>query len=220
MLPLSFADDGTLRYTNRFVPSEHKELAQSRQVRIVAEVESGGQTRLMVRDFTYAPRDVLRVVGIGDAMADGSLAITLDVDAAEAGVYTFQANLMSGDEQTPLAWCDIGARLDAGRSKVRLTFFGKVLRDQLQNGPYVLRDLRGFLHKDDAEHNIWWSAPGSYRTAAYRATDFSPAEWDSVEKREKLQSMQDIIDKTAGGQMIGSPHIHIGEDGVARQISP
>ena len=224
MLPLGYADDGSHRYTNTFVPSEHKELALSRQVRIVAEVEAGGQTRTMLRDFTYAPREVLRVVGISDSIADGSLTISLDVDVLEAGTYTFQANLMAADGTTPLAWNDIGAQLASGRQRVRLVFFGKILRDQLQNGPYVMRDLRGFLHKDDAEHNLWWSYPNSYRTAAYAAADFSPAEWDSAEKREKVAGMHDIIDKTARGELGGgsgaSPHIHIGEDGIARQVSP
>src|SRR5258707_7198633 len=101
---LEFRDDGIasdvqasdLRFTNRFVPSEHEELAQASSARIEVYVDVGGLKRRFLRDFTWAPRPVLEVVGEHDAIEDGSLVAALDCDVFEDGLYTVYGNLFAG----------------------------------------------------------------------------------------------------------------------------
>jgi hypothetical protein len=197
-LALAYHDDGRDgdvlagdgRYTNRFTPAEHDELRASRQVQLRAEVESGGVRRAVIRDFTFAARPVLELHGVEDAVVDGSLVAALDVEVFERGLYTFEANLVTADGD-PVAYVDQSVSLDAGRQRVPLAFFGKVLRDRGLSGPYVVRDLRGFERfLDGAEANLWWQDARTHKTRPYAVTDFSAAEWDAPEKREKIRRME------------------------------
>jgi hypothetical protein len=232
-LALNYHDDGTdgdqraddHRYTNQFIPAEVDKLKKAQQVRIEAIIEAEGEKRRILRDFTYAPRPTLNVLGVTDAASGGSLVVTLAVECFEQGLYTFQANLMSGDGQTAIAWSDQSYPLNAGRTSVTLTFFGKVIRDQAIAGPYLVRDIRGFERfLDNSEANLWFSYPNPHQTRAYDLTEFSDSEWNDDEKQQKLAGFQSLIDDTAAGRT-GQPtnqpsHIHVGADGKATTIDP
>lgn len=230
---LSYHDDGLDgdevagdgRYTNRFVPSQVPALKQALQVQLSAVVSCcDGVRRVFVREFTYAPRKVVEVRGVSDAIRNGSLAVTLDVDVAEAGVYDFEANLLSGDGATPIGYSQINRRLGAGRQTVDLVFFGRMFAELGVDGPYQVRDIRGLLLSlDGGEHNIPFVYPTPYMTKPWRHGEFSPAEWDDDEKRQRIASMQQVIDDTSAGR-IGGPtaqpqHIHIDENGVAHVVN-
>jgi hypothetical protein len=192
---------GDLRFTSRFVPSEQPALARAQQARIEAYVDIGGRRRVFLRDFVWAPRPVLEVVAISDALRDGSLAVTLACDVHEDGVYTLYANLFAADGATPLATTRRNLPLTAGRRAVELRFFGKVLADQGIDGPYVVRDIHGLRRQEGDELNVWWQHRGAHRTAAHAASDFSPAEWDDPERRERLAAFERAIEAMrASGQ--------------------
>jgi hypothetical protein len=185
---------GDLRYTNRFVPSEQGELQQASSARIEAYVEVGGQRRRFLRDFVWAPRPVLEVVAIRDGIDDGSLVATLDCEVFEDGLYTFYGNLFAADGTTPIATSKRTYPLEAGRRKVKLVFFGKVINDQEVDGPYVLKDVHGLRRMGDDEYNnVWWQHAGAHRTRSYASTDFSGDEWDDPEKRERLATFERVI---------------------------
>lgn len=195
-VPLRYADDGEHRYSNRFVPSEHDELADAQQVRIMAEVEVDGERRMITRDFTYTPRPVLEVLAIRDAVRDGSLVITLDVEVFEPGIHTIEANALSGDGEIPIAYVDASSTLAVGKTSVDLVFFGKVFRELAIDGPYLIDDLRGFRRDLDGGENLYWSDSRSHTTRPYPRTDFSDQPWDSDEKREKIRAFEDLIEQT------------------------
>jgi hypothetical protein len=204
---LVYRDDGTggdavagdHRYSNRFVPSEHDELSQASSARIEAYVEVGGQRRRFLRDFVWAPRPVLEVVAVRDRIQDGSLVATLDCEVFEDGLYTAYGNLFAADGTTPLATSKRSYPLKAGRQQVDLVFFGKVLSDQQVDGPYVLKDVHGLRRMGADEHNnVWWQHGGTHRTRAYAAADFSSAEWDDPEKRERLATFERVIAEAEG----------------------
>ena len=188
--------DGDLRLENRFTPSEHEELAAAQQVRILAEVEAEGERRTITRDFTYAPRPVLEILAVGDAVRDGSLVVTLDVEVHQAGLHTIEANLISGDGEVPIGYVDTSAPLAAGRGAVELVFFGRMLREARLDGPYQVRDLRGFLRDLDGGENEHWSDGRVHRTGPYGHQAFSDAEWDAPEKREKIQRFEQLIQES------------------------
>jgi hypothetical protein len=198
---LAYRDDGRdgdaragdLRYTSRFVPSEHAELSRATLARVDLYADIDGNPRVFHRDFVFAPRPVLEVTGVHDAIEHGSLAVTLDVDVLEPGVYTFYGNLMAADGETPIATSKRSYPLEAGRRHPQLVFFGKVVRDVGVDGPYVVRDLHGLKRQQDDEMDIWWSHPAPHTTAAYRAADFSADEWDDPERTERLHNFETLI---------------------------
>lgn len=194
-VPLRYADDGTHRQVNRFVPSEHDELSAAQQVRISAEVEVDGERRLITRDFTYTPRPVLEILAIRDAIVDGSLVITLDVEVYEPGLHTFEANALSADGEIPIAYVDISTTLTLGKASVALTFFGKIFRDLAIDGPYLIKDLRGFRRDIDGGENLYWSDARTHTTRPYARTELSDAEWDADEKREKIRLFEELIQR-------------------------
>ena len=227
---LAYRDDGLegdevagdKRYTNRFVPSSQAELAKSAaQVRLMATVGCcDGARRSMVREFTYAPREVAIIVGVSDAIRGGSLAVTLDVDVKESGLFTFEANLVSQGGEVPIGYAQVSAPLEKGRRSVDVSFFGRMFAEKGVDGPYVVRDIRGSrVVTDGAEQNIYFTYASTHVTKSYNRRDFSGSEWDSPEKRDKVLAMQKLIDQTKNGQLPPQPaHIHVDEHGVAHVV--
>jgi hypothetical protein len=192
-MTLSFADDGHHRYSTRFVPSQESALANSQTARIVVYAQAAGQRRQLIRDFTYATKRVLTVLGVTDSIRNGSLVVTLTVQAYEDGVYTFYGDLMAQDGETPIAFSQMSYPLKAGRGTADLMFFGKVIHDQGISGPYVIRDLHGLRRGGLGENGIYWDEPRRYTTKPYKVWDFSAADWDSDEKRERIKRFENVI---------------------------
>ncbi|MGZ3439330.1 MAG: choice-of-anchor X domain-containing protein, partial [Polyangia bacterium] len=230
---LSYHDDGQdgdevagdLRYTNRLVPSQVPALKQAAQVHLSAVVSCcEGVRRLFVREFTYAPRKVVEIVGITDSVRSGSLAVTLDVNVLDRGTYDFEANLMSADGSVPIGYSQMNYTLAPGRQSVDLVFFGRMFAERGLDGPYLVRDVRGMLLSlDGGEHNIPFEYGATYLTKPWRRAEFSPSEWDAPEKREKIATLERLIAETAAGK-IGGPtaqpsHIDIDEHGVAHVVN-
>jgi hypothetical protein len=213
---------GDKRYTNRFVPSSQPELAKSAaQVRLMAMVGCcDGARRSMVREFTYAPREVATILSVSDAIRGGSLSVSLDVDVKQQGLFTFEANLVSQIGDVPIGYAQMSAPLEIGRRSVDLAFFGRMFAEKGVDGPYVVKDIRGYrVVTDGAEQNVYFTFDTAHVTRAYKRTDFSGAEWDSQEKRDKVAALQKLIDQTKTGQLPPQPaHIHVDENGVAHVV--
>lgn len=214
---------GDLRYTNRFVPAQHEELRQGRLVHIVADVEAGGVRKPLMRDFTYTPRPVLEIVGVSDAVEDGSLVVTLDVEVHEPGLHTLEANLLAEDGR-PLAYTDVSFPLEVGRTSVKLPFFGKIFHDLGVDGPYLARDFRGLVRKDHGEANLFWEDPRQHTTRPWRRSDLSPEEWQSPEKDEKIRGLEQLLEEAeAGGPPGGAApprHIVVDDEGNEHEVTP
>jgi hypothetical protein len=232
LVKLSYHDDGQDgdevagdgRYSNRFVPSQLPQLKQASQVHLSATVSVDGVRRQFVREFTYAPRKVVEILGLSDAARSGSLVVTLDVNVNDRGTYDFEANLMSGDGSTPLGYTQMNYTLSPGRQTVDLVFFGRMFQERSADGPYLVRDVRGLLLSlDGGEHNIPFQYDTPYLTKPWRHSEFSASPWDAQEKRDKIAAMEQVIADTAAGR-IGGPtsqpqHIDIDVNGVAHVVN-
>lgn len=229
---LQFKDDGLngdakagdLRYTVRFNPSEIPEMKLSLQVRLSAVIEHKSAKRLVVREFTYAPRPVVVVEGITDSVKDGNMVVTLSVDVLERGMHTFEANVMSGDGATAIGWVKDTRTLEVGKQTVDCRFFGKIFHDKSADGPYLVKDIRGFLRfADEKEMPIWWKHDQTHLTKPYKPVDLSAKEWEDPEKTATVARMKQLIADTKAGK-IGQPstekpkHIHIDENGKATEV--
>jgi hypothetical protein len=232
LVKLSYHDDGQDgdevagdgRYSNRLIPSQLAALKQATQVHLSATVNVDGARRLFVREFTYAPRKVVDVLGVSDSVRAGSLVVTLDVNVTERGTYDFEANLLSGDGATPIGYTQMNYTLSPGRQNVDLVFFGRMFGERGVDGPYLVRDVRGLLLSlDGGEHNIPFQYDAAYLTKPWRHGEFSTSEWDAPEKSQKIAALQKLIADTAAGR-IGGPtsqpqHIDIDEHGVAHVVN-
>ena len=213
-VPLVYNDDGLegdvksgdRRYTNRFVPSSIPALRQSQQVHLAAVIEFNGSRRMIIREFTYSPREVIKVLSVADSKGtDGSLTVSLSVDVKEKGLHSFEVNVMSGDGQTPIGWVEESRQLDVGAAVVDLKVFGKIFHEKGIDGPYLVRDIRGFIRiLDGSEHNVWWHHDPTHLTKAYRTIDFSDKEWDAPEKTEKIGHMKKMIGDLKSGAIGGT----------------
>lgn len=184
-------------HSGRLVPAQHEELATARRVRVQAHVEAGGVERLVDLDFTYTPRPLLELVGLHATAAGGGLTVTLDLEVHEPGAYAFAADVAAGDQpvggMTP-PWTELAA----GRQRVELALFGKVLHDRGLPGPYTIRNLRAERRADAAEVEAWWSDPRELVTEAFPLAAFSAAAWDGPERQEIIATLeQSIVEQEA-----------------------
>jgi hypothetical protein len=90
---------------------------------------------------------------------------------------------------TPFALASFNDLLPAGPAEIRLTVFGKLLRDQAPPMPLTLRDVDGFLLKEnvDPDRALMPRLEGRVLTGQKRAAKaFSDAEWQSEERTRHL----------------------------------
>jgi hypothetical protein len=193
---------GDLRYSSRLVPAKLPALAKkAQQVRIDALIEAGGIKRSISRDFAYAPRKVADIVGAHEALRDGNLVVTLDVQVTEKGLYTFDANVMS-KSGAPIVFGEKSDTLEPGAHTVDVVMFGRAFVEKGEDGPYVVQDIRGMRRFIDTdEQNFYFTYPSALQTQPYKHMQFSNAEWDAQEKRDTIANFERVIDETRAGML-------------------
>jgi len=151
-----------------------------------------------------------------DRLADGHLIVSVPVLIQKAGYFEFQANLQEkGGDGRFIAYATWEGELEAGNQTVEFKFWGKVLKDRGIDGPYVLRQIRGkrnnspvspaMVQRAVAEHKeipepktvepMWEhivNAP-DFETQVYNSSDFSGAVWDSKEKQDRIQFLEEQV---------------------------
>lgn len=164
--------------------------------------------------FFSSPQAPAKFTGkFQERLDQGSLIVQAELQVRLAGNYRLEANLLAADG-TPVAHSRTDARLGGGTQWVEFLFFGKVLRDSRQPGPYKLTGLRGqqmnlpiqpeqlMLPPEQVEKILQSTEQtepikraiipwiGEYRTEAYQLNQFSDAEWDSDFKRERIAELE------------------------------
>ena len=149
---------------------------------------------------------------------DGSLLVDVELNVRQSGGYHIEANLFTSDN-APVAWGFARADLSQGLQKVTLTFFGRIIRQKEEDGPYVVKDLRG--HRFSVNPLALAKAddpPGStaqldkilaqqetnapdrrlipysnlqYGTAKYDNRSFSDKEYTSIKKEDTVERLRE-----------------------------
>jgi hypothetical protein len=201
-LPLGRDAGQAARRTGRLDPADFPALAEApRNARVMVWFQVDGadvDPKPLTLGFAYSTRPPLRVLGIaGDRIVDGSLEVTLEVDlAAVTPVRLRGALAQAGHTDRPIATYDQWYRpTAAGRQQVKLTFFGKILRDAELDGPYELFRVHGSAHVAGAPvPTVFFQEERTFRTRPYRAEQFRGDEWRDPEKDAKLRMYAKIID--------------------------
>jgi hypothetical protein len=156
--------------------------------------EAGGASFQVV----YTPAAPAVFTGrVREALEQGSLVLSVEMDVAEPGRYVLAARVDDADGR-PFAHLSFNDELAAGRQEARLTIFGKLARDEGARSPFRLRDLEGFRLIPDAypDRALMPEIDGvAYTTKTYTPGDFSDAAWESEEKDRNVKELTKDVDE-------------------------
>jgi hypothetical protein len=148
-----------------------------------------GKSGFVLFDVIYTPE--LPAVWTGqvrEGVEEGSLVFYLKADIRTAGRYIVHGRVDDAKGK-PFALATFNDLLPAGPTEVKLTVFGKLMRDKEAAMPLTLRDVDGFLLKEnvDPDRALMPRLEGKVLVGkAHPLKTFSDAEWQSEERTRHL----------------------------------
>ncbi|MDB5918661.1 MAG: hypothetical protein JWR40_2895 [Massilia sp.] len=194
---LAFADDGTGAdaqaadgsFAAVLAPAQTGLAAFNGTIRAEVRYSVGGNAGSVLFDVIYSPELPARWTGqVREAVEDGSLAFYLKAEVRQAGRYVVSGRVDDAKGK-PFALVSFNDVLGAGTNEVRLTMFGKLLRDQEAALPLTLRDVDGYLLKEnlDPDRALMPRLEGKVFTGKpHPLNAFSDAEWQGEERSRYL----------------------------------
>lgn len=162
------------------------------QIRVEVFLEVASQQAYTYFDIVYTPDAPATWLGeVREAIEGGSLNFYLKAQVAQAGRYVVSARI---DDASGASFALVGFNdeLATGTQEVRLTLFGKLVRDGQPSFPLRLRDVDGFLLIPDAfpDRRLMPRLQGIVHTSkTYTLASFSDAEWSSEERTRYLTEL-------------------------------
>ncbi|MDQ1919431.1 choice-of-anchor X domain-containing protein [Massilia pseudoviolaceinigra] len=197
-LPLAFADDGQMAdavagdgaFGAILAPAQTGLAAFHGTIRTEVRFSVNGRAGVVLFDIVYSPEVPATWTGqIREAIEDGSLVYYLKADVRKAGRYVVSGRVDDAAGK-PFALATFNDMLGAGQTEVKLTVFGKLLRDQAPALPLTLRDVDGYLLREntDPDRLMMPRMEGRAFTGKPHALkDFSDAEWQSETRTRHLE---------------------------------
>ena len=185
------------------------------------EEASPARTYQLMTAFFSSPHAPARFTGtVNEQIIDGSLVLSVQLRVSKAGDYEIKGNLFAGEE--PVAISRGRATLKPGLQTVDLLFFGKIFHDRGTAGPYTLRNLRGIRENlaispselasktpeevnrmleestkrreaSEPDRELIPYATEDFKTRAYTLRDFSPKEFESVQKTQRIKMLEEDV---------------------------
>ncbi len=158
-------------------------------IRTEVRYTAGGQKGIQVFDVIYSPS--VPAVWAGqprEIVEDGSLAFVLRADVRKPGRYVITGRVDDAQGR-PFALATFNEVLGPGPNEVKLTVFGKLMHDATPALPLTLRDVDGYLLREnvDPDRELMPRLEGPVlksRTASLNG--ISDAEWTSEERERYL----------------------------------
>ena len=120
-------------------------------IRTEVRYTAGGKNGALIFDVVYSPR--LQAVWAGpprEVVADGSLAFVLRADVRTPGRYVVTGRVDDAKGR-PFALATFNEVLGPGPNDIKLTVFGKLMHDGAPALPLTLRDVDGYLLKENTD---------------------------------------------------------------------
>jgi hypothetical protein len=158
-------------------------------IRTEVRYSVNGKNGAVIFDVIYTPE--LPAVWTGqvrEAIENGSLNFYLKAEVRQPGRYVISGRVDDARGK-PFALLTFNDVLGAGPNEVRLTMFGKLMRDQEAALPLTLRDVDGYLLKEntDPDRALMPRLEGKvYTSKNHPLKGFSDAEWQSEERTRYL----------------------------------
>jgi hypothetical protein len=194
---LAFGDDGKGAdpvagdgaYAAVLAPSQTGLASFNGTIRTDVRYSVSGRAGAVQFDVIYSPELPATWNGpVREAVENGSLNFYLKADIRRAGRYIVTGRVDDAKGR-PFALATFNDVLAAGPNEIKLTMFGKLLRDQDAALPLTLRDVDGYLLKEntDPDRALMPRLEGKVFTGkAHPLTAFSDAEWQGEEKTRYL----------------------------------
>ena len=158
-------------------------------IRTEVRYTAGGRNGFALFDVVYTP--VLPATWTGqvrEALEGGSLNFYLGLDVRQPGRYIV-AGRVDDARGTPFALASFNEELGVGLREVKLTVFGKLMTDERPALPLKLRDVDGYLLREnvDPDRLLVPRLEGQVFASRTRSMQgVSDAEWQSEERARYL----------------------------------
>lgn len=186
---LAFADGGNGASAAVLAPGQTALASFAGAIRTDVRYTVAGRNGKVLFDVLYSPETPGKWTGqVRDAVEDGSLNFYLKADIRQAGHYVVTGRVDDAKGR-PFALATFNDVLPAGPGEVKLTVFGKLLRDVEPAQPLTLRDVDGYLLKENADPDRALMPRLEGRAAVadtHPLKSFSDAEWQSEERGRYL----------------------------------
>ena len=194
---LPFADDGggadpvpnDGAFAGVLAPAQTGLAGFNGTIRTEVRYSVGGKSGAVIFDVIYTPE--LPAVWSGpvrDAVEEGALTYHLKLDVRMPGRYIISGRVDDARGK-PFALLSFNQILGPGPNDIALVVFGKLMRDQDAALPLTLRDVDGYLLKEntDPDRALLPRLEGKVLTSrAYPLSGFSDAEWQSEQRSRYL----------------------------------
>jgi hypothetical protein len=202
---LPFADDGRNGdavegdgiYSNSFAPGLTGFANFNGTIHTEVKYNVGDRAGIVLFDVIYTPENPATwSASIRETVEGGSLNFYLKADVRIAGRYVVTGRVDDAKGK-PFALATFNDLLPQGSNEVRLTVFGKLMRDQAPAFPLVLRDVDAYLLKADTDPDrlLMPRIEGTaHVTKVYPIKSFSDAEWQSEERLRYLTELGKDVD--------------------------
>ncbi len=194
---LAFTDDGRGAdpvagdgaFAAVLAPAQTGLAAFNGTIRTDVRYSVAGRAGAVLFDVIYSPELPGTWTGqVREAVENGSLNFYLKAEIRQAGRYIVTGRVDDAKGR-PFALATFNDLLGAGPNEVKLTMFGKLLRDQDAALPLTLRDVDGYLLKEniDPDRAMLPRLEGKVIVGKpHPLKAFSDAEWQSEERTRYL----------------------------------
>jgi hypothetical protein len=194
---LAFADDGKGAdavagdgaFTAVLAPAQTGLAAFNGTIRTEVRYSVAGRAGSVSFDVIYSPELPATWTGqVREAVENGSLNFYLKADIRQAGRYLVSGRVDDANGK-PFALVTFNDVLGTGPTEVKLTMFGKLMRDQDAALPLTLRDVDGYLLKEntDPDRALMPRLEGkAFVGKPHPLNAFSDAEWQDEQRSRYL----------------------------------
>jgi hypothetical protein len=207
-VPLAFVDDGSgadpapddNSFAAVLAPAQTGLANFHGTIRTEVRYTAGGRNGTVLFDVIYSPDVPATWSGpVREAIENGSLVYYLRLEVRLPGRYIVNGRVDDAHGK-PFALASFNDVLGPGPNEVRLPVFGKLMRDQDAAQPLTLRDVDGYLLREnvDPDRLLLARLEGKvYAGKSHPARSFSDAEWQSEERGRYLTELSKDVNAAA-----------------------
>ena len=196
-VPLAFADDGggadpvagDGAFAAVLTPAQGGLAGFHGTIRTEVRYTAGGKNGAIIFDVMYSPKVPAVWAGAPrEAVEDGSLAFILRLDVRQAGRYVITGRIDDA-KGVPFALATFNEVLGPGPNDIKLVAFGKLMHDGTPALPLTLRDVDGYLLKEntDPDRELLPRLEGPVLASRTRSLEgIADQEWTSEERERYL----------------------------------
>jgi protocatechuate 3,4-dioxygenase beta subunit len=179
-------------YTGSLTPRQTNLAGFNGTIRVDVSYNVGDKSGTLSYDVIYSPDTPANWNGpVRESTEDGSLNFHLRANVLMPGRYVVTGRVDDARGR-PVALATFNDVLGQGSQDVKLTVYGKLLADLAPSFPLTLRDVDGYLLKEntDPDRLLLPRLEGNvYTSKDYSAGAFSDAEWQSEERNRYLTEL-------------------------------